>query len=214
MAEELRLQQVFRHRAAIDGGERLVAARARLVNGARQQFLAGAALAGEQHARVGAGHHVGLRQFVFHQLIARDDVGAPILVDVRESRDLERLLHMVEQILLVDRFGQKAERAALGRVHRVGNRAVRGENDHPQTRPAALQLLQQADAVHLIHAQIGDHQVRPESRAGGQRRRGAFDRFDFVVLGAQPDGQQAQQPGVVVDHQDSRLALLRSGAVA
>ena len=189
--------------------ERLVAARAGLVNGARQQFLAGAALAGEQHARVGAGHHVGLRQLVFHQLIARDDVGAPILIDVREARHLERLLHVIEQFLLVDRLGEEAEGAALRRVHGVRNRAVRGENDHPQARPAALQLLQQADAVHLIHAQVRDHEIRPEARAGGQRRGGAFDRFDLVVLGAQPDGQQAQQPRVIVDHQDARLALLR-----
>ena len=48
----------------------------------------------------------------------------------------------------------------------------------------------------------------PESGAGGQRRGGALDRFDFIVLGAQPDGQKPQQSRVVVDHQDPRLALL------
>ena len=78
-----------------------------------------------------------------------------------------------------------------------------------QARPAALQFLEQADAVHLVHAQVRDHEIRPEAHAGGERRGGAFDRFDFVVLGAQPDGQEAQQPRVIVHHQDARLALLR-----
>ncbi len=214
VAEQFGLQQILGHRTAIDGDERLVAARAGLVNGARQQFLAGAALAGQQHARIGSGHHVGLRQFVFHQLIARDDIGAPILVDVREARHLERFLHVIEQFLLVDRFGEEAEGAALRRVHGIGNGAMRGENDDPQTRPAALQLLEQADAVHLVHAQIRDHQIRPKAHAGGQRGGGAFDRFDLVVLGAQTDGQQAQQTRIVVDHQNARLALLRSLGVA
>ena len=77
-----------------------------------------------------------------------------------------------------------------------------------QSRPAALQLLEQADAVHLIHAQVRDHEIRAEPRAGGERRGGAFDRFDLVVLGAQADGQKAQQPRIVVDHQNPRLALL------
>ena len=57
-------------------------------------------------------------------------LGAPILIDMREPGNLQRLLHVVEQLLLVDRLGQETERAALGRVHRVGNRAVRGKNDH------------------------------------------------------------------------------------
>ena len=209
VTEEFGLQQVLGHRAAIDGDERLVAARAGFVNGAGQQFLARAALAGQQHPRIGAGDHVGLRQLVFHQLIARDDVGAPILIDMREARHFERFLHVIEQVLLVHRLGEKAEGAALRRVHGIGNGAMRGENDDPQARPAALQLLEQADAVHLVHAQIRDHQVRPETHAGGQRGGGAFDRFDFVVLGAQADGQQAQQSGVIVDHQDARFALLR-----
>ena len=32
-----------------------------------------------------------------------------------------------------------------------------------QARPAALQLLEQSDAVHLVHAQVGDHEVGPEA---------------------------------------------------
>ena len=138
---------------------------------------------------------------------------APILVHVRKPRYFERFLHVVEQVLLVDRLGQESERAALRRVHGIGNRAVRGENDDAQSGPAALQLLEESDAVHLIHAQVRDHEIGPEPGARGERGRRALDRLDLVVLRAQADGQQAQQPRVVIDHQDACLALLR-GIVA
>jgi len=129
-----------------------------------------------------------------------------------EAGYFERLLHMVQQVLLVDRLGEEAERTALRCMHRVRNRAVRRENDHAKPRPTALQFLQQPNAVHLIHAQIRDDEVGPETRASGQRRGRAFNGLDFVVLRAQPDGQQSQQSGVVVDHQNARFALLLSGA--
>jgi len=86
---------------------------------------------------------------------------------------------------------------------------MRRENNDPQSRPSALQLLQQSDAVHLVHAQIGDHQIRTKTHAGRQRSGGTFNRFDLVVLGAQTDRQQAQETRIVVDHQNARFALLR-----
>ena len=49
--------------------------------------------------------------------------------DVAEAGDAQRLLHLVEQLLLVDRLGEEAERAELRGLHGVGNRAVRGEDD-------------------------------------------------------------------------------------
>ena len=128
---------------------------------------------------------------------------------MRETRHLERFLHVVEQLLLIHRLGEEAKCAALGRVHGIGNGAMRRENNDPQSRPAALQLLQQSDAVHLVHAQIRDHQIWTKPHAGGQRGGGTFNRFDLVVLGAQTDRQQAQQTRVVVDHEDARFALLR-----
>ena len=49
MAEQFAFQQGFRNGGAIDGDERLVPARAVVVNGAGDHFLAGAAFAGDQH---------------------------------------------------------------------------------------------------------------------------------------------------------------------
>ena len=66
---------------------------------------------------------------------------------------------------------------------------------------ATLHFLQQADAVHLVHAQIGDHQIRTDAAERGERQRGAFDGVDFVVLRAQTDREQPQQPRIVVNDQ-------------
>ena len=139
---------------------------------------------------------------------ARDDLGAPVLIGMRRSRRcLQRLLHLIEQFLLVDRLGEEAEGAHLRGLHRIRNGAVRGQQDDLQSRPAVLQLLEQPDAVHLIHAQIGDHQIGPEAARGGQRLHAVLHRLDVVALRAQADRQQAQQPRVVVDHQDAGLAF-------
>ena len=54
VAEELRLEQRLGDRAQVDVHERLAGARRRAMDGARDQFLAGAVLAEDQHRRVGA----------------------------------------------------------------------------------------------------------------------------------------------------------------
>jgi len=172
------------------------------MDGARQELLAGAALAGDQHARIGSGDHVRLGELFLHAGAARDDLGAPVLVRGAESRDPQRLLHLVEQLLLIDRLGEEAEGAHLGRLHRVRDGAVSGEDDDLQSRPAVLQLLEEPDAVHLVHPQVGDHQIGAEAAGGRERLRRALDRFDVVVLRPQADGQQAQQPRVVVDQEN------------
>ena len=76
-----------------------------------------------------------------------------------------------------------------------------------QARVAGLQFLEQADAVHLVHAQVGDDQVGAEAAGRRERERRAFDGFDFVVLRAQADGEQAQQARIVVDDQDAGFAF-------
>ena len=70
-----------------------------------------------------------------------------------------------------------------------------------------VQLFQQADAVHLVHAQVGDHEVGAEAARGGECLHAALDRFDVVVLRAQADGEQTKQARIVVDHQDACLAF-------
>jgi hypothetical protein len=82
---------------------------------------------------------------------------------------------------------------------------VRGDDHDPEARRAGLQFFQQPDAVHLVHAQIGDDQVGAESIEDRQRLVRGLDGLDLVALGTQPDRQQPQQAGIVVDEQDFPL---------
>ncbi len=109
------------------------------------------------------------------------------------------LPHLVEQLLLVDRLGEERERAALRRLHRVRNRAVRGQDDDAQARRATLDFLEQADAVHLVHAQVGDDEIRTHAPQRRERGSSALDCVDFVIFGAQTDREQPQQPRIVVN---------------
>src|SRR5690606_23138635 len=52
-AEQLRLEQRLRDRGAVDRNERLLRARAQVVDRAREELLAGAALAEQQRRRAG-----------------------------------------------------------------------------------------------------------------------------------------------------------------
>src|ERR1700733_1931475 len=207
VTEELRLEQVLGHRAAVDRDERFVASWTGALNCARQELFAGPALTGDEHACVGACDHMRLPESFFHDGAARDDLGAPILIRGTEPGDAQGFLHVVEQLLLIDWLGEEAKRAHLGRLHRVGDSPVSGQQDHFQPRPANLQFLQQADPIHLIHAQVRDHEVRPEAAGCGKCQCGAFDRLGVIDLGAQPNRQQAQQPRIIVHYEDACLAF-------
>src|SRR3546814_17822453 len=62
MAEELALEQFARNRRAVDADQRPAAAPAGFVDGARQQLLTGAALAGDQHGGIGPRDYIDLAQ--------------------------------------------------------------------------------------------------------------------------------------------------------
>ncbi len=158
-AEEFEVELLFGNAGAAYDDEGLRSPRTCLVHGMRQQLLAGAAFADDEHARIGARDHVRLRQTLFHDRAARDDVGTPFLAGIGEAGDLQRALDLVQQLLLVHRLGEEAEGAHLRGLHGIGDGAVRGEQDHLEARPAVLQFLQEADAIHRFHAQIGDDEV-------------------------------------------------------
>src|SRR4051812_14492749 len=73
MAEELALEQFARDRGAIDADQRPVAAVGILVDGARDQLLAGAGLAGDHHRRGGRRHQLDLAQRLLDRLALTDD---------------------------------------------------------------------------------------------------------------------------------------------
>ena len=67
VSEEFALEQTLRDRRAVDRDERLRRAAAREVDGARDDFLAGAALAADQHARAAARDLADQREDLAHR---------------------------------------------------------------------------------------------------------------------------------------------------
>ena len=74
MSEELALDQVGRDRRAIDGHQRFVGAVAGAVDRTRDQFLARAGLAGDQHRRVGFRHLLDGAEHRLHAVAAADEI--------------------------------------------------------------------------------------------------------------------------------------------
>jgi hypothetical protein len=96
VAEELALEQLGRHRPAVDDQERLVLAGAAEVDGLRGDLLAGARLALEQNRRVARG---GLPEHLEHRLhrgrvaqhpaetIVAHDLGPPRIAGLEADGD-------------------------------------------------------------------------------------------------------------------------------
>ena len=75
VAEELRLDQRVRQRAAADLDERLLRARRVVVDGVRDQLLAGAGFAAQQHRRARPRHLGDLLVDPLHRAAVADDAG-------------------------------------------------------------------------------------------------------------------------------------------
>ena len=67
VAEQLGLEQRLRHGAAVDGDERMLAPQRVEVHRARDQVLAGAGLAGDEHRAVGLGDRLDHPEHVEHR---------------------------------------------------------------------------------------------------------------------------------------------------
>ncbi len=84
VTEQLALDQRLRKRRAVDGNERSTCAAAPFVEEPREQLLAGAGLAEEQHRRVSRRHEGGL--------LERGGKGTALAEDVAERARRQNLL--------------------------------------------------------------------------------------------------------------------------
>ena len=73
MTEEFAFQQVLRYRGAVDRQERLIFAKAMVINRAGHKFLAGATLTGNQHGGVGMRDLADHFENLLHRLALAND---------------------------------------------------------------------------------------------------------------------------------------------
>ena len=211
--EQLALQQRLGHRRAVDGHEGPAATVAPLVDRARDDLLAGAALAGDEHGGVG-------RRDALDQVVCLLHRGA-LPDEGVESRQPSRLqaqpLHLLAQAAVrrrpVDRDREDVELDRLvdevvgahadGSDRRV-EAAERGEHDDGHVGAAAHDALAKLEAAEAAHVEIRHDDVevlrveRPERLV---RRRSRLD--DEASL-AEPESEGLAQRRVVIDQKDSR----------
>ena len=107
VAEELALEQFARDRRAVDADQRPVAALAGLVDGARDQLLAGAGLAGDQHGGVGRRDQLDLAQRLLDRGAVADDAAVIALeADLLLQIGVLQLQPLAQPVDLLERGAQ------------------------------------------------------------------------------------------------------------
>ena len=207
VAEELRLEQRFRNRAAVDRDEPVGAARAAVVDGARGELLARAGLAGdEDRARRGGDGLEQLDEIAHHAAAADEPVDTVALLELRsqvrvlgsQPALLERGVEHVQQRVELERLGDEVGRALLDRVDRVLHRAEAGDDDRDDFRIALERGLEHGAAVDAGQPEVGDDDVEGELGQARERVFAAGGLLDDEAVVGQPLRDRLPQRRLVV----------------
>jgi hypothetical protein len=179
------------------------------MDGARDELLADAALALNQHRGVGrrraadGAHHLPQPGAVPDHLVPDFDrfLQRPVLV--AELPLIEGVAEADEHTVARERLLDEIERAFLRRFDGGADRAVAGDDDHRQRIVHGAQSIEDLEPVHAGHLHIEQHQVRPlalREREPFLARRGADELVPFVFEGHL---QRIANGGLVVNDQNA-----------
>ncbi len=138
------------------------------VDGARDQVLAHAAFARQQHGGAGGRDAFDGGEDLLHGAAASDDVVefvAPaqflleLAVLVAQGAHFERLVDHLHQVIERKRLQQEIGGAGLHRFHRGFDAAERRHHDHRNLRVLAADQREELKAVHVGQLEIGEHEV-------------------------------------------------------
>ena len=214
VAEQDRLDQCFGERAAVDGDERLAAPLRAALDRARQELLADAGFAFDQHGNVRLGSALGKPHRAGHRIRTGDDVAkgehagvAPIGAAelVFQRVDPEGVLDRKLQPLGADRLDDEVDCAGAHRRDDGLDRAVRRLHDRRHRDLALAQALEHAHAVKIGHDKVENDEA--DRRTIGrldprQRRRARVYGFHVVAEPPRHRFQQAALNWIVVDDKD------------
>ena len=210
--EEFGFHQVCRQGAAAHRNEGVIPARGKVVAGAGHQFLAGAALAGDQDGGLAGGDLPHLVQQVGHGAggmdqaaflcLALQEVAQPGVV-LFQFLHVEGLVHRHQEFVPGEGLQQVGERAQAHGLHRLFHRAV-GRQHHHRRRPRAVVLAHAPEHLHAVdarHAHVRHDQV---GRALQQGQTGfPVTGLQHLVPGfVQDEAHDLAQAVVVVDDED------------
>ena len=213
VAEQLAFEQLGRDRRGVEGDKRFGGARRLAVQGPRDQFLAGAGLAGDQHRQRRLREAAdGAEQRAHGGSVADQGVGIlqrrgqciSSVVDGRLARP-ERACGKRHRLVEVERFRQEFVRATAERAGGAGDVGIGTHHDHRQLRRTRLELVEQHQTVVAGHAHVGEQQVRRAAFAQrGQRIGGVAEVVDAITGLTQRGHQHEAHAALVVDDPDDR----------
>ena len=132
---------------------------------ARDQLLADAALAENQHRRVGRRraphlvHDLRQRRAVADQLVPRLERRPQLTVLAPQRAELDAFAHGIEHVVLRERLLDEAERAEPAGLERGRRGAVRRDHHDRQRLVGAAQPAQHLEAVDAGHLDVEEHEV-------------------------------------------------------
>src|SRR3569832_15859 len=213
MAEQLRVQQVLGQGAAVDGHEGAIAAVADAMEGARQDFLAGAGFPGDEHRQLPVPDAFHDLQDAGHARTAGNDVAEPVAAQqlapqpgdfLAQRTAFQHLADAQSQLVRVDRLGQVVVGAQAHGLHRGFDGSVGGHHDAFSRVGDILEIRQQGQAVFRPDPHVGDDQVHDMAVQLGP---GLFQIGGFqcdVAIAFEEQAQGFSYGEFVVDDEDGR----------
>ena len=203
----------LRQGRAVDRDEGTLRPRRRFVDGPRQQLLAGAGLAQQQHGgdrwrRLHHGLHgpaPGQRLPDQALLLLGSQLLAQRAVLLHQRPFLQRLGHRPHHVGALDRLGDEVVGALLHRLDRVLHRPVGGHQDGLGLRRHAPAGLEQVHAGHPGHQQVGQQHRDRLATEDVERRSAAAGGQHAQPFAFEDPLQRIDDAGFVVDDQHRRV---------
>jgi hypothetical protein len=138
------------------------------MEGLGNEFLARTALAVQTDGGIGGGKLCDLPQNLLHRRADRDDLRKVCGVVSHQAARRTRLsrvvqgyglLHVLEQLCMVEGLGEIGVGSFLGGLHRTGNGGMRGHHDDRERGPGLVQVRQHSQPVFVTEAEIDQGQI-------------------------------------------------------
>jgi len=213
VAEELAFEERFREGGTVHGEKAPVDPGTGIMDEAGDEFLAGAALAEDQHIRIAVGDlprqlddfaEAGAAKDRLRRRLAIAQLFFQRLVFLDQPFPFQAVLDEGEEFFLGKGLAQIIIGAELHRLHRRLDGAMPGHHHHRQFGPGLTHPAQGLDTVHLRHLHVEQKQVAAPVRlfetADQEGRTG--EGLDLIAPGFDHLPQVAQHPLFVVTDQN------------
>ena len=169
VTKQIRLEQIRRQTAGVDGDERPVDARRIGMHRPGHQFLAGAALSLHEDGRAARRRLAHQVEHALHAGTPADDVAEAMRLRLQalaqravlghEPTLRDRIADDHEHVVVLERLFDEVKRAAFEGLPGVARRAEGRDHDHRQLVVHPLELFERLDAVDPGHHHVDDRGV-------------------------------------------------------